>query len=239
VTSGSATATYAAAAGESIADVISGVNSALASAGIGASAALVGTAGSYQVQLASATYGAAATFSVSTSGSDQLGLTTSGSTYTGVDVAGTIDGVTATGFGQDLSLLSSGDPANGLVVAVAATGITTPTTLGTVNYAPGFAQGLAHLAKTSSLAPSGLVPETIAGLEGTLSEVNSEITMQQQLVATQQAALTQEFTNLEATLAKLQATSTFLNAAGGSSSPSSSPSSSSSNTSSSSGSNPS
>ena len=237
VTSGSATATYAAASGESITNVISGLNSALASAGIETSAALVGSAGAYQVQLVTAAYGSAATFSVSASGADQLGLTSTGSTYTGVDVAGTIDGVAATGFGQDLSLLSAGDPATGLVVAVSATGITTPTALGTIQYAPGFAQGLAHLAKTSSLAPSGLVPETIAGLQGTLQEVNSEIGMQQQLVATQQAALTQEFTNLEATLSRLQATSSFLNAASGSSSsPSSSSNLSSSNTSSSSGS---
>jgi flagellar hook-associated protein 2 len=234
VTSGSATATYAAAAGESITDVISGLNSSLANAGIGTSAALVGSAGAYQLQLATAAYGSAATFSVSASGADQLGLTSAGSTFSGVDVAGTIDGVAATGVGQELSLLSSGDPANGLVVTVSAMGITTPTTLGTINYAPGFAQGLAHMAKTSSLAPSGLVPETIAGLQGTLSEVNSEITMQQQLVATQQAALTQEFTNLEATLSKLQATSSFLNAQSGTSSLSSSSNLSSSNTSSSS-----
>ncbi len=236
VTSGSATATYAAAAGESVDEVISGLNSALATAGIGASAALGGSAGAYQVQLASASYGSAATFSVSASGGDQLGLTSAGSTYSGVDVAGTIDGVAATGYGQDLSLASSGDPATGLVVAVTATGITTPTTLGTIAYAPGFAQELGHLAKTSSLAPSGLVPESIAGLQGTLKEVASEITMQQQLVATQQAALTQEFTNLEATLAKLQATSSFLNAQAGTSSSSSSSNLSSSNASSSSGS---
>jgi flagellar hook-associated protein 2 len=233
VTDGTETATYAAAAGESIASVISGLNTALAGAGIGASAALVGSAGSYQVQLTSALYGSGASFSVSTSGADQLGLTTSGSTYTGVDVAGTIDGIAATGFGQDLSLQSPGDPANGLVVAVAATGISSPTTLGTINYAPGFAQGLAHIAKVSSLAPNGLVPVTITGLQGTLSEVNSEITQQQQLVATQQAALTQEFSNLEQTLAKLQSTSTFLNAASGNSTSSSSLSNSSSNSSSS------
>ncbi len=222
VSSGSATANYAAAAGESVTDVISGLNSALASTGIAASAALVGSAGAYQVQLASAGYGSADTFTVSSSGADQLGLTSSGSTFTGVDVAGTIDGEAATGIGQDLSLSSTTDPANGLVVAVTATGITTPTTLGTINYAPGFAQGLGHLAKISSLAPNGLLPETITGLQGTLSQVTNEITQQQQLVATQQAALTQEFTNLEETLAQLQATSQFLNESSGDSSSSSS-----------------
>ena len=51
VTGGSAFATYAASAGESIADIVNGMNTALAAAGIDASAALVGSAGTYQVQL--------------------------------------------------------------------------------------------------------------------------------------------------------------------------------------------
>jgi len=50
--------------------------------------------------------------------------------------------------------------------------------------------------------------------------------MQQQLVATQQAALTAEFTNMETTLSQLQSESSFLNQAfGGSSSSGSSASS--------------
>ena len=118
VTGGSATATYAATAGETVADVVNGMNEALAAAGIDASAALVGSAGAYQVQLASAAYGSAATFQVAASGSDQLGLTSGGSTYTGTDVAGTINGLAAVGSGQDLSSYNTGDNSNGLVVQV-------------------------------------------------------------------------------------------------------------------------
>ena len=220
VTGGSATATYAATAGESIADIVNGMNSALADSGIDASAALVGSAGNYQVQLASAGYGSAATFQVAASGSDQLGLTSGGSTYTGTDVAGTINGLAAVGSGQYLSSYNSGDNADGLVVQVTTPGITSATALGTITYAPGFGQGLAHIAATASLAPNGIIPVTIAGLQGTLAEVGSEISMQQQLVATQQAALTAEFTNMETTLSQLQSESSFLNQAfgGGSSS---------------------
>jgi flagellar hook-associated protein 2 len=221
VTGGSATATYAATAGETLADVVNGMNGALAAAGIDASAALVGSAGNYQVQLASAAYGSAATFQVAASGSDQLGLTSGGSTYTGTDVAGTINGLTAVGSGQELSSYNSGDNANGLVVQVTTSGITSATALGTVTYAPGFGQGLAHIATTASLAPNGIIPVTIAGLQGTLAEVGSEISMQQQLVATQQAALTTEFTNMETTLSQLQSESSFLNQAFGGSSSSS------------------
>jgi flagellar hook-associated protein 2 len=209
VTGGSASATYAASAGETIADVVNGMNAALAAAGIDASAAITGPAGAYQLQLASSAYGSAATFQVAASGSDQLGLTTGGSTYTGTDVAGTINGLAAVGSGQFLSSLNSGDPSNGLVLQVSTPGITSATALGTVAYAPG-------------LAPNGIIPVTIAGLQGTLAQVGSEISMQQQLVATQQAALTAEFTNMETTLSQLQSESSFLNQAFGTGSSSSS-----------------
>ena len=226
VTGGSANATYAASAGETIADVVNGMNSALAAAGIDASAAIVGSAGAYQLQLASAAYGSAATFQVAASGSDQLGLTSGGSTYTGTDVAGTINGLAAVGSGQFLSSLNSGDPSNGLVLQVSTPGVASATALGTVAYAPGFGQGLAHIATSALLAPNGIIPVTIAGLQGTLAQVGSEISMQQQLVATQQAALTAEFTNMETTLSHLQSESSFLNQAfGGSSSSGSSASS--------------
>jgi flagellar hook-associated protein 2 len=207
-----------------MADVVNGMNGALAAAGIDASAALIGSPGAYQFQLQSAAYGSGASFGVAASGTDQLGLTSGGSTYTGTDVAGTINGLAAVGSGQYLSSFNSGDNSNGLVLQVTAPGITSSTALGTVTYAPGFGQGLAHIAATASLAPNGIIPVTIAGLHGTLAEVGSEITMQQQLVATQQAALTTEFTNMETTLSKLQSESSFLNQAFGGSSSSSSPS---------------
>jgi flagellar hook-associated protein 2 len=224
LTGGSGSATYAATAGETIANVVNGMNAALAEAGIDASAALVGSPGAYQFQLASAAYGASASFQVAASGPDQLGLTSAGSTYTGTDVAGTINGLPAVGAGQYLSSFNSGDGANGLVIQVTASGITSDTAIGNVTYAPGFGQGLAHIATSALLAPNGVIPVTIAGLQGTLAQVGSEISMQQQLVATQQAALTAEFTNMETTLSRLQSESSFLNEAfgGGSSSSSSS-----------------
>jgi flagellar hook-associated protein 2 len=210
VTSGSNTATYAATAGESVSSVISGLNGALATAGIRASASLSGAAGSFSVKLNSADYGAGASFGVSASGADQLGLTTSGGTYAGTDVAGTIDGQPATGVGQILSLTDPSDPANGLVLQIVTAGVTSPTSLGTVNYAPGLAQGLANLSEQATITPDGQLPITISGLKSTLTNVTSEVSLQQQLVNTQQARLTSEFTNLEQTLAQLSSESQFL-----------------------------
>ena len=218
LTSDSSTTTYAATAGESLANVVSGINGALAAAGIGVSASLIGPAGSYQVKLNSAAYGAAATFGVSASGSDQLGLTTSGAAFSGTDVAGTINGQVATGSGQILSLANASDPADGLVLQITAPGITSSTSLGTISYTPGFAQGLANLAEQAIAAPGGQIPNTINGLHNTLTNVTSQIALQQQLVNTHQAMLTQEFAHMEKILMQLSAQSKFLaNSLGGSS----------------------
>jgi flagellar hook-associated protein 2 len=210
VSSGSNSATYAVSAGESVANVISGLNGALAAAGIDVSASLSGSPGAYAVEFSSADYGSAATFGVAASGSDQLGLTTSGSTYAGTDVEGTIDGQTATGSGQILSLSDATSPANGLVLTITTPGITTATPLGTVDYQPGLAEGLANLAEQATLSPSGQIADTITGLKNTLSNVTGSIALQQQLVSTQQATLTQEFTHLEETLSQLSSESQFL-----------------------------
>jgi flagellar hook-associated protein 2 len=210
VSSGTSTATYAASAGESVANVVSGLNGALAASGINVSSSLAPSGTSYAFKLNSGAYGSAATFSVSASGADQLGLTTAGTSYLGTDVAGTIDGQTAVGTGQILSLSGSTDPANGLVVQVTTPGITSLTTLGTLNYAPGMAQGLANLAGQVTTAPYGQLPDTLTGLENTLANVGVQVKQQQSLVATMQATLTQEFTNMEQTLAQLSSESKFL-----------------------------
>ncbi len=214
ITSAGDSATYAAAAGESMANVVSGLNSALAAAGIPVSASLTGTTGSFQVQLQSAEYGSAATFGVTASAGDQLGLTTSGPTYSGTDVEGTIDGQAATGSGQILALSDPSDPADGLVLQVTTPGVTSATPVGSVEYQPGMAQGLAHVAEQASLSSDGEIPVTIAGLQGTVKNLTSEIALQQQVVNTQQASLTQEFTNLEETLSRLNSESSFLTVSG-------------------------
>jgi flagellar hook-associated protein 2 len=136
-------------------------------------------------------------------------------------VAGTIDGQPATGVGQILSLADPGSPADGIVLKITTPGITSATSLGSVNYAPGLAQGLANLSEQAAITPNGQIPNTISGLKNTLTNVTREITLQQQLVATQQATLTQEFTNLEETLSQLASESQFLTDSA-SSSPSSS-----------------
>jgi flagellar hook-associated protein 2 len=218
VTSGSSTATYAATAGESMASVVSGINASMAANGIGVSASIVGTTGSYQVQLSSANYGSAANFSVTASGADQLGLTTAGSAYAGTDVEGTIDGGSARGYGQILTSTDSSSTANSLVLQVTTPGITSLTSLGTVDNAPGIAQGLANVAEMATYSPSGTLTDTINGLNSTYANMNSQVALQEQLSTTQQATLTKEFTSMEETLSKLSSESSYLSNASSASS---------------------
>ncbi|MCU1492014.1 MAG: flagellar hook-associated 2 domain protein, partial [Acidimicrobiaceae bacterium] len=222
---------YAVGAGESLSSVAAGLDAAFASAGLGLSAQVVGAAGSSSLQVTSSAYGSSQSFTVSASGTDELGLA-SASAFTGADVAGTINGVAATGSGQFLSAPGTDPVLAGLTLQVTSTGISTPTAIGTYNYAPGLAQGLATLALQSNASPSGLLPARITQLHNTSTGLGSEIAFEQQVVNEQQAALQQEFTNLESTLATLKGQSSFLaNAFGGSSSTGSTGSSSGSSTS--------
>lgn len=222
ITSNGLTASYAATAGETIANVISGINQATAAAGIGVSASLSGSSGSYSVQLSSADYGSAASFGVSASGTDQLGLTTSGSSYAGKDVVGTINGIAATGNGQMLSLNAPGNAANGLVLQITTPGITSSTSLGNVNYNPGFAQGLANLSEQAIMAPGGQIAASISGINNELASLKSQITMQQQLVTTQKKMLEEEFANMETMMSQLSSEGQYLSQLSGSSGSSSS-----------------
>ncbi|MGH9017721.1 MAG: flagellar filament capping protein FliD, partial [Acidimicrobiales bacterium] len=97
---GSGSAEYSTTSGESLTDVAAGLNAAFASAGMSLSAQV--TNGGQQLQLTSDDYGSQTSFTVSSTDSS-AGTTGLAGTYTGTDVAGTINGVAATGQGQFLS----------------------------------------------------------------------------------------------------------------------------------------
>jgi len=214
VSSLGSTANYGVAAGESLASVAAGLNSAFASAGLVLSAQVVANGGASSLQISSADYGSAQSLSVTSSGADQLGLA---GTFAGSDVAGTIDGVSGTGDGQVLNSPVTDPVLAGLSLVVDTPGITSATSLGTYTYAPGLAGGLASLSYTST-ATHGELPATITGLQNTNSSLSSQITVEQHLLAQQQQALTTEFNNLETTLASLKSQSSYLSSLSGSSS---------------------
>lgn len=204
VTTGGKTVNYAVSATENLSQVVSGLNSAFATAGVALSATTVTTASGTSVQILSSDYGSAQQFSVSDSGGNVLGLS-SATAFTGTDVAGTINGVTATGTGQFLSAPTNDPTLAGLTLRITTPSVTGATTLGTFDYTPGLAQSLATLATTATTGPGGIVASAIAGLQSDSTSLGSQITLEQQVVNQQQAALQAEFNYLETSLAQLKA----------------------------------
>ncbi len=214
ITSGGTSVSYATTAGESLVSVASGINAALAGAGLSLSAQAVD--GNQQLELTSSAYGSAASFSVTSnatgSGTTGLGGATAGTpkTSTGTDVAGTINGVAATGSGQFLSAPASDPTLAGLSLEVTASGITSPTSLGTFTYQPGIAQAAVALANSMTDPVNGAITTMAKGLTNEATGLNSQISFEQMLASQEQKSLQQEFSNLEVTLGTLKNQSSAL-----------------------------
>jgi flagellar hook-associated protein 2 len=216
VSSGGASASYGLEAGESLAQVASGLDNAFAQAGLDLSAQVVGNGSGSSLQITSADYGSQASFSVSSSGADQLGLV--GPSFVGSNVAGTINGVAASGDGQVLAAPSTDPALAGLSLLVTTPGITSSTSLGQFNYSAGLAGGLANLMAGASATPNGELPSKISAMQNTSKQLGNQITVEQQLVVQQQQQLEAEFNTLEETLATLKSQSSYLSSMYGTSS---------------------
>jgi flagellar hook-associated protein 2 len=198
-------------AGESLSAIAQAINQALAQADMPMSASVVNSG--QQLELASSAYGSSASFTV-TSTNTGSGTTGLAGTFTGSDVQGTIDGVTAQGSGQVLSLPDNANsPAAGLALTVSVPGITSSTNLGTFTYTPGIAQSLASLASSMTNAVNGQITETINNLDQQSSGLTSQIDFYQNIAAEEQKLLTNQFSQLQVTLEKLQNQSTSLSSA--------------------------
>jgi flagellar hook-associated protein 2 len=207
VTMNGVKATYTTAAGESLTQVAGGLDAAFAAAGISISARVVGGT---QLELVSGAYGSGATFSVTSTntGAGTTGLAgasaTSPVTFSGTNVAGTIGGLVATGSGQVLTA------DNGLAVLVSASGISATTKLGTLTYQPGAAQLLGAVANAAIAPGTGSISAAITSLANEATGLNPQISMYEQMKASEHAVLVQEFANMEATLGKLRSESSQL-----------------------------
>ncbi|MDA8392062.1 MAG: flagellar filament capping protein FliD [Actinomycetota bacterium] len=206
VTVGGTTASYTTKSGDTLASVSQNLNQALGQAGISVSAQVHTGSSGQQLELTSASYGSASSFSVGTSGTGvgQFGLTAGGSTYTGTDVAGTINGVTATGQGQILTAPQTDPTLAGLSLQVTATGITTSTNLGTFTYNQGVAGGLGAVSYGASDPTVGNLTTTIQNLQQQSTNLGAQAAAYDPIITAQQQAYRNEFAQMEATLASLQ-----------------------------------
>ena len=150
-------------------------------------------------------YGSASNANI-TGGDGQSTLSFSGAaTTTGLNVAGTINGVAAIGSGQTLTG-ATGDASAGLAVQVDG-GVLGAR--GTVSYSQGYAYQFNTLA-TSILSPTGSIA-TATNSYNTLLQQNaaSQTAMNKQLSA-MQARYMAQFTALDTLINSMNSTSTFL-----------------------------
>jgi flagellar hook-associated protein 2 len=213
ISAGGHDATYTTTVGESLAAVAAGLNGVFGANGLGLSAQVVG--GGTQLQITSTQYGSSQSFTVTsnTSGTGTTGLGGAAGTpvtFTGTDVQGTINGVAATGNGQVLTAPASDPTLAGLAVQVTTPGISSLTNLGTLTYSAGVAQQLASAAQQASNPGTGSISAAIQGLTNESTGLDSGIAMYQQMEASQQKVLQNEFAAMEATLGSLKNESSLL-----------------------------
>jgi len=125
-------------------------------------------------------------------------------TTPGVDVAGSIGGVAATGTGQILKA-ASGDPSDlSIIISGGATGAR-----GTLNYSHGYAY-LLDKWSTASLAKGGILAGRTDGIGKSIADIGKQrIALESRLVGIEKRYRTQ-FTALDSMLSSMNTTSTFL-----------------------------
>jgi flagellar hook-associated protein 2 len=155
--------------------------------------------------ITSSSYGSDSTIgftSVDTNTADELGFSASLTGTDGVDVAGTIGGVTATGAGQQLT--GSGD-ADGLVIEITggATG-----DRGTVNFTRGIADQLSSYMQ--GVLDDELIDQRVDSINDELDRLDEQRATLNRRLATLEERLYSQFSALDVLVNQLQSTSSFL-----------------------------
>jgi flagellar hook-associated protein 2 len=119
-------------------------------------------------------------------------------------VAGTINGVAATGQGQFLNAPSSDPTLAGLSVQVTTPNISSLTDLGSLTYQPGIAQSLTTLANAMSDPTKGEITQTVQNMQSQSTGLNSQISFYANIVSQEQKMLLNQYANLEETIGTLK-----------------------------------
>lgn len=187
---------YVVQAGDLQADVVDGLNAAFAAGGLALEANVSGTG----VEIRTTAYGSSAKFDVAWDGSTW-------ESYAGVDVAGTIGGVAATGSGRQLAVAFDDETLGGLTLSIAAT---VAGAYGDFTYQPGLAQRLSTTLLDATDAVTGYLTSSEKSLQSRVDFVEAQVESMERRLATYEARLKRQFAMLEATLGTLQQQSAWL-----------------------------
>lgn len=182
------------------AEVQAKINGSSALSGAGASVAVTQSGGVFTIT--SNSYGSASTVAVSGNGAANL-LGGAPVATAGVDVAGAIDGQSATGSGQ---YLTGGGNVLGLKIQVSGGALGSR---GTVNYSLGYGH-LLDSTVTSLLGSDGPIAAKSNGINSSITDIGKRRDALNVRLAALQKQYTAQFSALDAMLGKMNQTSTYL-----------------------------
>jgi flagellar hook-associated protein 2 len=203
VVSGGVTVDYDTNVGDTLAQVRDGLNAALVAGGINdVTSSLFGGG----LQLQSANYGSGSTFDA------KFDLLASLTTFSGQNVVGTINGETAVGSGQLLSISNSLSTLNGLTLNVTATvaEIPGPTSLGDVNYSPGISQRLIKAVNDALDSTTGSLVSAKAAYQSTIDTSNKTLERMDYSLSMREKTLRAQYAKLDTRLGALKGQSEYI-----------------------------
>ena len=158
------------------------------------------------LQISSNQYGTPGNFTVvsnyeAATNNSGIGVGSLGTTVSGQDVAGTINGETATGSGQFLTGTTGNATTAGLEVQY--TGNSTGA-VGTVTFSNGIASQMSQAITALNASTTGAFASDLNSMNQQITGINLQITNINAQVASEQTMLQTEFANMESAIAALQ-----------------------------------
>lgn len=181
------------------AEIQSRINGASAISSAGIKVTLSESAGS--LTITSNRYGSASTVLI-TGGNGKLDLFGTPVETSGVDVAGTINGITATGSGQTLTGAAD---SSGLVLKITGGGTGAR---GNIDFAHGFAKKLDKL--VDEMLNGHLIDSRIDGINASIKDIDAQRDTMNQRLADTEKRIRAQYTALDTTIASMTQTSNFL-----------------------------
>ncbi len=204
--SGTTTVNVNLASGSTIDAAVATINATLSQQGLGN---IVASNAGGVLQLQTSGYGSAQQFSVvSNVASGGSGIGSTQLSASGTDVAGTINGQAASGVGQTLTVTG---PGAALGLQVQATGQGTGG-VGSVTLTQGIYQQMGSVLTQALNSNSGFIASAQAGVSGTITSLENQVTQAQQNATAQVALLTQQFEAMQVQVAQFTGVGQFLNA---------------------------
>ncbi|MCU1375546.1 MAG: Flagellar hook-associated protein 2 [Actinomycetia bacterium] len=210
------TITYSALAGASLQSIADGLNAQAALGGVPVLASVQGNA----LQINSTGYGVNAAFDVKTNtiAAGQTGIASLAAVFqnhAGTNVAGTINGILATGVGRLLQAPPSNSILAGLTLSITSTpadvaGAGGTLNLGNFDYIPGVGQRLADASARAVDVVSGTLTTSINGRNSEIDDLNEQISVWDQRLTDREAQLKKQFAAMETALSSMKQQSSWL-----------------------------